>query len=338
VDRPGRLQELKLESFLLALSEIGCRALNVGEGELSLGLPYLRSAAGLARFPVISANVLDDSGKPAFPGHAEFEAGGERLRAIGLLEPALAPGKRVGDPEAALARELAAAPAAGTRILLLYHGREPGARRLLERFPRIEAAVCAHGIGEPVVHSPRLVDPGDRSRWIVALGTAPRVVELGESFANDPRMDRALATYVRRLGEEDLLHRMNPRAPPEGGGYAGDAVCAACHGASANVHEATLHARAIESLRKTGREIDPDCVVCHVVGYGERSGFLSVRETPELARVGCESCHGPGKTHAESPSSVKTIRDGRASCVSCHNADTDPHFEFEKKWAKIRHE
>ena len=34
------------------------------------------------------------------------------------------------------------------------------------------------------------------------------------------------------------------------------------------------------------------CVQCHVTGYGEPNGFVSVEKAPDLVNVGCESCHG----------------------------------------------
>ena len=337
VDSGGRLAELKFETFLLALSEIGCRALNVGEGDLELGLDFLRSAAGLASFPLISANLRDGHGRAVFPPTAEIAAadGTARITVIGLLDPALAPGHEVADPAGALREALAAIPPEN-EVVLLFHGTRSAASSLLTSNPRISRAIYAHGGGEPAVDSPKLATPGDRSRWILRLADRPEVVELAESFENDKRMERALATYVRRLEEEDLLHRMNPMAPPEHGGYVGDRACAGCHEASDRIHSNSHHARAIKSLEKTGRHVDPDCVVCHVVGYGQETGFLSLVKTPELARVGCESCHGPGADHTASPRN-RTAGNARAACLDCHTADTDPAFDFEKKWPRIRH-
>lgn len=39
---------------------------------------------------------------------------------------------------------------------------------------------------------------------------------------------------------------------------------------------------------------DPDCVPCHVTGYGQSGGFVSLEETPALVGVQCDACHGPG--------------------------------------------
>jgi len=331
----GRLNELKFETFLLAFSEIGCRCLNIGEGDLALGLDFLKSAAGMASFPLISANLLDAEGDRVFAPTADFSSDGRTCRVIGVLDPSLAPQFNIGDPETAVSEIVAGTPEM-TGIIVLFHGPLPGARRIADRFPRVSAVVFAHGNGEPVVHSERLFTPGDRSRWMIRAADRAEVVELSEDLPDHPAMLRAMKTYVARLKREDLLHRMNPLAPPEHGGYVGDDACTTCHEKAVATHAPSRHVKAIESLRRTGREVDPDCVGCHVIGYGERTGFTSLEETSSLARVGCESCHGPSAKHIENPV-IHPAADARASCLRCHTADTDPGFTFEKKWPAIRH-
>lgn len=46
---------------------------------------------------------------------------------------------------------------------------------------------------------------------------------------------------------------------------------------------------------------DKDCLPCHTTGYGLMGGFVSIEETPEMAGITCEACHGPGGTYADSP-------------------------------------
>jgi hypothetical protein len=52
--------------------------------------------------------------------------------------------------------------------------------------------------------------------------------------------------------------------------------------------------------------------------------------------VGCESCHGPARSHVLQPN-VKTIYNARDRCVACHDHENSPQFNYEKYWAEIAH-
>jgi len=114
--------------------------------------------------------------------------------------------------------------------------------------------------------------------------------------------------------------------------YIGESRCKTCH----NVAEtglfhsdwaATPHARAIFVLSEQERA-DPLCLSCHTTGYGKPGGFVSMAETPKLANVQCESCHGPGAEHLAS--ARRNLRNPSAAvpppgkpnelnCRGCHN-------------------
>jgi hypothetical protein len=331
VDGPGRLAELRYETILIALSEMGCRAVNVGDRDLTLGLDFLLSAAGLARFPLLSANIVDGTGALVFDPFIDLAVDADSIRVVGLLGGPAPEGVSLLDPAVALRRVLDSTPPS-RRVVLLFHGDRDRARDLLARFPRVEIATYA-GAADPTIENP--FTAGDRGLRILRL-PAGEVVEMTDAFADDPGVARAVETYSRRVEEEDLIHRMNAGAEPEAGGYVGDAACAKCHAESASRHGRILHVRAIDPLVAARRQADPGCVGCHVVGYGERTGFTSVEETPALARVGCESCHGPGRDHTVRPE-ISTIGSARDACFRCHTDETDPAFVFEAKWAKIRH-
>ena len=62
------------------------------------------------------------------------------------------------------------------------------------------------------------------------------------------------------------------------------------------------HAHAYKTLvdaKKPGnRQYDPECIVCHTVGFGHETGFRTAEKTPKLKDLGCEACHGPSTPHA----------------------------------------
>jgi len=128
---------------------------------------------------------------------------------------------------------------------------------------------------------------------------------------------------------------------PKASAFVGSAACQSCHLKEYGVWSRSAHARSVESLRKKDKEADAKCVSCHVTGYGRPGGFPpggSVRSQEDLARVGCESCHGPGDEHVKaggkSPAGIVKLGDKCDSCVilqicgSCHDDANDPGFRF----------
>ena len=85
----------------------------------------------------------------------------------------------------------------------------------------------------------------------------------------------------------------------------------------------------------------PDCVACHVVGYGDQSGFASPETTRNLADVGCERCHGAGSAHASEPATRKMGRVGNGTpsvvCTQCHDFEQSPDFDYSTRWPLIEH-
>jgi hypothetical protein len=128
--------------------------------------------------------------------------------------------------------------------------------------------------------------------------------------------------------------------PPEEATYVGPGKCRMCHMDEHQSWEDTPHATAFDDL--IGPEVsDPECVKCHVTAYGEETGFKSAEETPDLANVTCESCHGPGSAHLQAAAQHlgdtgewdrKINKVPQQACVSCHN----PHIDFGAKAMELR--
>ena len=153
--------------------------------------------------------------------------------------------------------------------------------------------------------------------------------------------------------------------------YVGAKTCKKCHYAQHRSWQQSRMARAFESLepgtattakRKAGLDpdrdytTDPECLRCHTTGYGQPGGFVSLEETPELAGVGCEACHGPGteflkvmtlqnKDHliAEMHARGLVYPPKEYICLPCHGpdnpftAEVDPRFawNFEERVRNI---
>ncbi|MBN1341553.1 MAG: hypothetical protein JXQ73_02680 [Phycisphaerae bacterium] len=123
------------------------------------------------------------------------------------------------------------------------------------------------------------------------------------------------------------------------GKYAGAAKCKECHEEEHGDWLATHHAKALETLEAEGRGTDPDCVICHVVGFGEAGGYVSRQTTNSLAGVQCENCHGPGREHCDDEEneakfptktiSAKICGQCHTGC-ECHRGSTHPNYQLWK--------
>lgn len=274
-------------------------------------------------------------------------------------------------PAAAWQRGLEGAAATTLRVLLLHTGDVAARRIVTELAPKPDLVLCFDpAYTDPPAH-PELVDgvpfvfPGIRGRNLVLvtlarLPSGPRVgtevVPLAGSRTvpgggGDPDVKQALLQHRQQVKQDGVLGKMaNLRATANGHDYVGTARCGTCHPSALAAWQQSRHAAAWQTLVKA--EADPkrygwpvtaypDCVGCHVVGYGERTGFLGMDHTPDLAAVGCESCHGAGSAHANGGGLVPMgkVGGGQASvlCTTCHDYEQSPDFLYGDRWPKIQH-
>jgi len=103
-----------------------------------------------------------------------------------------------------------------------------------------------------------------------------------------------------------VSHRAQVAEPNLDLSYVGSDTCKACHAAEFAVWAKSQHANAYNTLARVAkrpslRNYDPECIVCHTVGFEYQTGYVDEKKTPELKNVGCENCHGPGSGHAANP-------------------------------------
>ena len=133
-----------------------------------------------------------------------------------------------------------------------------------------------------------------------AIEAKDPILKLLQSYSDEVKSSKFLEEAVKKKSPHNaqILYR--------GGklNYVGADACKSCHPQEHAIWAKTKHSDALTYLepkhafRPTGRNFDPECVTCHVVGLEFTSGFESVENTPKLMHVGCENCHGPGSGHA----------------------------------------
>jgi PKD repeat protein len=111
--------------------------------------------------------------------------------------------------------------------------------------------------------------------------------------------------------------------------FVGTGGCAGCHGDKAVGWSGTLHSQALGALQSIGMGNNPACIVCHTIGFGQPTGFTSVTNTPQLANVGCENCHGPAGWHKYSDHDLihPAVSIDPAICGSCHTGSHHPTYD-----------
>ncbi|MGL6227441.1 MAG: multiheme c-type cytochrome [Thermoguttaceae bacterium] len=224
-----------------------------------------------------------------------------------------------------------------------------------------------------VIDGRYFIEVGEKGKFAVVLGVFDdaknpvryQAVAIDSRYANSPIITEMMQDYQDRLRElgpkglgiKDYVH---PRFD-QLGKYIGSKECQSCHEISYDVWKKSKHANAWKSLTTTSvpaRTFDPDCVGCHVVGwnpaehYPYTSGYniAAGENAGKLVDVGCESCHGPGEMHkiaemgkdktaqAESRLAVRLqLENAQKSCITCHDGDNSPAFQFDSYWKQIEH-
>lgn len=336
-----RQEQWKTEAMLEALSLMKPSALHLTFSEARFGLGMVETVKNLVGDAAVQSNLAEA------PGIRDLVVSGPFV--IGAVSPQAS---RVGNVLSASVRGmqeavqglLDEAEAQGrTAILMLDDGQEE-AKRLAREFPKL-GLIQYRSTGDPLPEPTRvgktwIVSPGEHGKAILRLTFengelgAYRIVSLGPEYADDPATSRVYRDYLARVNGSDLLEKVARTPAPV---FAGSAACIKCHPAEGKVWKASAHAHALRTLIDDGHGRDPECVGCHVVGLKKTTGFKSVEKTPQLANVGCESCHGPGAAHAAKPTGTKMGRVGAASCAPCHIPANSPGFDFGSYWKRIRH-
>lgn len=220
---------------------------------------------------------------------------------------------------------------------------QPGGYSFANPAPQLEDVGCesCHGRGGPHL-SPEFV--GEQGYAAVCVTCHDQKHSLGFDFGTflpgvSHSMIAAMTDEQRATRfAEGVTHR---ELLPSTADYVGSDACQSCHEREFETWSKSGHAHSVATLEKAGKSADGACLQCHTTAYGKPGGFPSGAVPPahsDLARVGCESCHGPGGKHvgegARRVGTIVSLGDKCDSCVilqicgSCHDAANDSDFEF----------
>jgi hypothetical protein len=174
--------------------------------------------------------------------------------------------------------------------------------------------------------APPATMPVGRRSWAYAF------VAMTPGVASDEAVQKRVDAMHTEVGKKAVTYlaehpRDCPRAAEGKPSFTGQASCVDCHEEAAAHWKTTPHAHAYESLVKRGRQHDVACIGCHVVGYEQPGGACSIVDVKGREDVQCESCHGPGSTHAEAGTKeTMSPKVPEATCRRCHDPENSPHF------------
>jgi len=175
----------------------------------------------------------------------------------------------------------------------------------------------------------------------VPAAQADLVTWLGPEWDAGAPLEREFDEYKKLLALRFHDRSKNRLAALSRSPYVGSEGCQSCHNAAFAAWKKSAHAHALNTLKGRGKSEDPTCVSCHVIGFKEVGGFVSEKDSLQLANVGCENCHGPRRAHAGNPMVSKDPKtnpaSARAVCVSCHLPPHSTKFEFDTYWKRIIH-
>ncbi|MCK5916150.1 MAG: hypothetical protein KAG92_08420 [Deltaproteobacteria bacterium] len=88
--------KLLVDLILSSYNKMGCDALNIGAYDLALGIDFLRKKEKTAKFPFLSANIMDKHGKPIFTPSIIKNINGVKVGIFGICDNKLKMGKIPG--------------------------------------------------------------------------------------------------------------------------------------------------------------------------------------------------------------------------------------------------
>jgi len=352
---PTRQGKLKAVTLMRATEKMGYDAVALGERDLVYGSRFLQDHS----IPFISGNIeLEDL--PLKKSQTKEFKNGLKVAILSVVDPSLFylknhAGLKVPNADQIVSKEISRIQKSSSvdLIVLLTHMSREKALKFMDK-DGVDIIINGHIHSETdtvdmkpiyknekvfVQASPRGQKMGELRIKLDEMGKMSfeqRMVRLDSSIKTDPEMLKLYQSYNDKIEVMFFENLAAKRNKDKVSVYAGDTACKTCHLAAHDKWSSSKHGRAYETLRKINKAFDPECLVCHVVGYNTPGGFISELDTPELKNVQCEVCHGAGKKHITAPM-PGFGKEARNACKKCHVKNHSPRFNFTQYWPKIKH-
>jgi 2',3'-cyclic-nucleotide 2'-phosphodiesterase (5'-nucleotidase family) len=362
-DLMGKRDKLEKEQsrFLCEMmGSFGLDAIGLGEGDLNYGLSFLQEMIETDKLPYTNANCrLQETGELILPPYLIVEKGGIRFGIVSVLDPeqkiltmaAKEQEFQVDDPVATLKAILPEIRQKAQTVILLAHLGDQKTEQLLQEVSGIDVAVIGHSsrslnteraVGKTALLS-AVFEGRELGRADLEIGSdgsvqafSIQLTEMDDKIASDPTVQQKVDQFKDHL-EEFRMSLRGAHQQVKGSAdeeFLGERTCIACHQDVWEALKDSGHENAMASLRDKGQTFNPDCLVCHVVGYTYKGGYDDRPPFNRLANVQCEACHGYGTMHERNG---QWKAQARNTCVECHDKENSPQFDYATYWEKIKH-
>lgn len=299
------------------MSRLQYDAWTPGEMELGYGMDHLIALIDLLDGRAVSANVVDETGRPFLSPWTIQSIGGLAVGVTGITDPNLlndlngtgsrraAADFRLLDAGVALHNSVQEMVGKVDLVVVLAHVPAELARELASIVPGIDVMICGHrpryASPPEAVNGVPLVMAGDSGlyhyQFVLDLdpmghpsgfaGSGTVVGHPGAMGVED-KIDRFIESDVKAflVGRNEarrqaIRDRSQATAEAATSRFLGADICARCHQDIHRSWSAGGHAGAFGSLARVGRETDNACLRCHVTGAAELalSNFLNPHST-----------------------------------------------------------
>lgn len=358
-NRAGEVEQHRAELILQAYSHMGYDAYALGPYDAVFGLPELVRMANEKSFRLICTNLSADAGVN-IDTHALIRKDNKRILVTSIVDPWLSGVRKekkgidlpVENPDKMLSQLFSTIP--HDLSILVVHTTKPHLEDLLQHIsvkPDLVVLGYQGGVFPPQTMSTGnvLVANNNSGKTLCAVDLAKKATGwstvawlhktlLMDSIVPEPQLDKLIVQQEKWESDYLRLKANQDKPRSQGNFYLGADWCARCHGEIFEKWRHSRHADAIAILKQQGRQDDFRCLPCHVtgmaIGESQRSseigtGFVSLQQTPHLANVQCEACHGPGKLHSLQPKKHQMLRGDSDACQACHTEETSPGFKYD---------
>ena len=315
-DEPLSLDRLRTQIYLSAMSSIGYQALVPSKAETNFGANFAKRFLNNQPFSLLAANL-----EVSFFNNDPFSmktVEGKKIALIGITSLENLPDFQMEPVLETLDRLLPEIQSQAEYIVLLSNLPPKTNREIAHKYQNL-TAILSHETEETEnIGDVLLAYSNSKGKTLGVLilkneeGTLKssiRQIALTEDVEDAPEVRAVLDKFYERVAKNPLLQGTGSslfaneilEGDPDNG-YVGSEACKLCHEKEFDQWSHTSHAVAFNTLISVGQQFYPECVSCHVTGFGYKSGYeIANKDRKHLAEVGCETCHAPGKQHVLNP-------------------------------------